>query len=178
MQAAADKSSARSERLGLFADQSVEIESPFVARRRGPRGAYRCQQQHEDRRGDAKEHPDRVTDAVEVAERDALGVGCEHLPIRQVVAVREKLDEANLVMTQRDHTCAYLAVIAGPQEIGPDAAAEEDDDQIEAGIVVTRGPSSSRIGQGSHGQPVSVRARSPADDALPAPSACGLALER
>ena len=82
MQAAADKSSARSERLGLFADQSVEIESPFVARRRGPRGAYRCQQQHEDRRGDAKEHSDRVTDPVEVAERDALRVGREHLPIR------------------------------------------------------------------------------------------------
>src|SRR6516165_10503371 len=62
-------------------------------------------------------------------------------------------------MTQRDHAGADLAVIVGPQKVGADAAAEEDDDQVEAGIVIARGPSGSRIGRGSHGQAVSVTAR-------------------
>jgi hypothetical protein len=43
-----------------------------------------------------------VADPVEVAERDTIRVGREHLPIRQVVAIGEMPDQGDLVMTQRD----------------------------------------------------------------------------
>jgi hypothetical protein len=69
-------------------------------------------------------------------ERDALRVGREHLPIRQIVAFREMPDEGDLVVPQRHHTGADLAVAAGPQDVGANAASEEDDDQVEAGIVI------------------------------------------
>jgi hypothetical protein len=88
------KSGARPERQGLFADQTVEIEGALVARRRGPHGADSGEQQHECRCRNTEERPDRVADPVEVAERDALRIGREHLPIRQVVAVREMPDQA------------------------------------------------------------------------------------
>ena len=94
----ADKSGARPKGRGLLADQTVEIEGALVARGRGPRGADRGKQQHEHGSRDPKEHPDRVADHVEVAKRDTVRISRGHLPIRQVVAVREMPDEGDLVV--------------------------------------------------------------------------------
>jgi hypothetical protein len=128
---------ARPEGSGLFADQTLEIEGALVARWRGPHGADRGEQQHEYRSRNAEEHPDCVAYPVKVPERDAFRVGREHLPIRQVVAVREILDEGDLVMTQRDYGRADFAVAASPQKVNANATAEEDDDQVEACVIIS-----------------------------------------
>jgi hypothetical protein len=131
-----DKSGARPKGLGLLANQTVEIEGALVARRRRPRGADRGKQQHEHGRRDPEEYPDRVADPVKVSNRDTVRISHGYLSIRQIVAVREMLDEGDLVVPQRHHTSADLAMVAGPQEVGANAASEEDDDQVEAGVVI------------------------------------------
>ncbi len=86
---AADKSAARPERHGLLVDQPIEIKGALIARWRRPHGAERGEQQHHGRGRNAKEHPDRMADPVEVAQRDTIRIGREHLPIGQIVAVCE-----------------------------------------------------------------------------------------
>jgi len=142
----------RPERDRLLADQPIEVEHPAIARRRRTDRADERQHEKKACRRNAEEHADVVGDTSEVAQRDASRIGFRHLRVGLVVATGEVLDDGDLAMMQGHHRGADLRVVVGPQQPGAQAAADEDDDEVEAGVIVTGRPGGARIGRRPHDQ--------------------------
>ena len=61
--------------------------------------------------------------------------------------------QADLAMPQCQHAGADRAMAKGPQQVAGNNAADEDDDQVEDGVVIARRPGRAGRGGGWHRQP-------------------------
>ena len=143
-----DIGGARPKRRRLLTYQPVQIEGALEARRCSTHGADACQQQNERRRRNANKETDRAADAVKIAKSDACGIGRRHLPVGQLEPIGEMAEQTYLLMRQRHHCGADRLVVVGPEQIGSEAAAQHDHDQVEARRIVVRRPGGTGMGPG------------------------------